>query len=480
MFRKHNNQKVLHACLSAVIIFLILTSLSAAGSQLQPQASGQASGCQPKWVAVDNEQGPSGYALKFNGMDNFVRVSNHSSLEPKTEMTIELWASIDGPQTYCTRLLRKAGDMQPGYYIAAAQSDRWMQVRFDGVANAGKTIRAMDNVEHTERVGSWHHFAGVYAQDYVAFYVDGKLIDKKPHEPGDLGHSPVDLFIGHGMVGNEYFKGMIDEVRIWNVARSPQEIQDNMSQSVPADSSGLAAYWKFDEGQGGIAHDSTRNQNHGTLENRFTASGRFKSIVENTSEEAADTFTYTKTVIAFNDMDEKEFFLYSGGKWNVKEGALLGSCQGGTEWATYKTAYNQISSVKIRGKIVSETPDVPSRKNCNFRLWIGPIHVVFNWEGANHNSFRNQTIVSIVSPHALRPGQLHDIEIKQIQDDVVVTVDKKEMYRTKAKLEGTVSFKSAWGSTIAIEELSIEGVPSPLAVVEAEKYDIPEQKPRTR
>ncbi len=252
--------------LSLVVIGLLLSTFLTAAQLMAEVDVDKASGNQPQWISVDDEQGPSGYALEFDGVSNFVRVPNHPSLEPKTEMTIELWAWIDGPQKYCSRLLRKAGGLKPGYLLAADQGDRRMQIRFDGVTNGPRTIRAADNVLHTERTGTWHHFAGVYAKEYVAFYVDGRLIDKQTHRPGDLRHSPIDLYIGYGIFGNEYFKGMIDEVRIWNVARTEQQIEANMNQSVAADSAGLAAYWKFDEGQGDIAHDSTSNQNHGHLE----------------------------------------------------------------------------------------------------------------------------------------------------------------------------------------------------------------------
>jgi len=219
----------------------------------------------PEWISVEDAQGPSGYALRFDGASNFVRVPNNPTLEPKEEMTIEMWACIDGPQSMNTRLLRKAGNMQPGYLLAADQvGDGRMQIRFDvgsGVIRAGSS-------KHTEYAGAWHHFAGVYAKDTIVFYVDGCPVDKQSHEPKEIMHSPVDLYIGHGAPGGptEYFKGMIDEVRVWNVARTPQQIEANMYRTIPVDTSGLAAYWKFDEGQGSIAHDSTSNQNHAYLE----------------------------------------------------------------------------------------------------------------------------------------------------------------------------------------------------------------------
>lgn len=261
----------------AVVIMLLLaaTTFTSARS-IEERMETSSSEDVPEWISVEDEQGPSGYALKFDGVSNFVRVPNNPSLEPKDEMTIEMWAYIDGQQALQTRLLRKAADMGAGYLLATDQGrDGRMQVRFD---DGRRTIRSADPAKHTDYIGSWHHFTGVYAKDYVAFYVDGKLMDKQPHGPQYIMHSPVDLYIGHGAPGGptEYFKGMIDEVRIWNIARTEQQIKDNMNSPVPSNSSGLAAYWKFDEGQGTIAHDSTSHQNHGRLE--YSPKKPFKNI----------------------------------------------------------------------------------------------------------------------------------------------------------------------------------------------------------
>ncbi|MBW8034918.1 MAG: DUF3887 domain-containing protein [Planctomycetes bacterium] len=261
----------------------------------------------PQWISVTNESGPKGYALKFNGAGDFVRVPNHPSLEPKSEITIEMWAWIDGPQTIYTRLLRKAGNGKPGYLFAANQDGRKMQIR---LGFRSTTIRAIDNVEHTERAGTWHHFAGVYGTEYVSFYVDGKLVNKQQHPQKDLMHSNIDLYIGNGFPGGstEHFKGMIDEVRIWNVARTEDQIKTNMARSVAADSDGLVAYWNFDEGKGSIANDSSRNKNHGKLEYQKTEQPtRFKnatSVAPKATAAKKPAIEIEKT--GFNDSDDDQ------------------------------------------------------------------------------------------------------------------------------------------------------------------------------
>ena len=61
--------------------------------------------------------------------------------------------------------------------------------------------------------------------------------------------------------------GQIDDVSIWNVARSQSEIQNNMHKILNGDESNLVAYYPFDHTSGTALSDRTTNDNDGTLKN---------------------------------------------------------------------------------------------------------------------------------------------------------------------------------------------------------------------
>lgn len=137
-----------------------------------------------------------------------------------------------------------------------------------------KKFPLADNSKSLQQ-GEWYHVAVTYDVDAktASIYVDGQLQSTIE----DFGNgSPVNLGVGDAVKWENVFligqslgtriqlirllNGEICEVRVWNVVRTQEEIYKNMYSVDPA-TPGLCAYWKFNEGKGNIAHDSTVNGN---------------------------------------------------------------------------------------------------------------------------------------------------------------------------------------------------------------------------
>jgi hypothetical protein len=88
--------------------------------------------------------------------------------------------------------------------------------------------------------GLYHHVAGTYDGTTLKLYVDGALSASQ----ADPGVFPVTVSGGGTLVVGEEFNGAIDEVRLWNVARSLSEIQINRNGEI-ANSPNLTGYWKL-------------------------------------------------------------------------------------------------------------------------------------------------------------------------------------------------------------------------------------------
>ncbi|MEI6411705.1 MAG: LamG domain-containing protein, partial [Bacteroidota bacterium] len=92
----------------------------------------------------------------------------------------------------------------------------------------------------------WYHIAGTYNGSMVKYYVDGCLVIEQPFS-GNLYQNNFLTAIGNqSSCQCEQFLGKIDEVRIWNVCRSQDEIRNNMLDlPSPILQTGLIAYYKM-------------------------------------------------------------------------------------------------------------------------------------------------------------------------------------------------------------------------------------------
>jgi hypothetical protein len=140
------------------------------------------------------------------------------------------------------------------------------------------------------------------------------------------------------------------------------------------------------------------------------------------------------------------------GQWGVRNGYLLMSNNpDATYVATYREYFKSMASVTIRGGLV------PPNKH-NFRVSVGPINIILNWEGGGENHFRGPTseTPTVSRPQVLVPGMIQEIQIRQDGEKIEVLIDGRPHFATKGGLEGTVSIYCNSGP-ITVQSLIIEG-----------------------
>jgi hypothetical protein len=114
--------------------------------------------------------------------------------------------------------------------------------------------------------GRWHFVAW----SGQTLYVDGQIVGSLKGFPGGgyfdqigTGYTkPSDPSTPGGWY---FFRGQIADVRIWNTARSADEIRQDMTSAQAGTDPDLDAYYPFDEGQGPTAHDLSSNHYDATL-----------------------------------------------------------------------------------------------------------------------------------------------------------------------------------------------------------------------
>jgi hypothetical protein len=195
------------------------------------------------------------YALQFDGITGSVNCGHDSSLNINTAITIEAWIFLDGdhPDGMSTMLRKEnnfllefgdAGNNVPEFVI-------WSNIGTIGLAG--------EEIEKYE----WHHLAGTFDGDTMRLFIDGLEISNMIFQGGISTVYGSDLYFGNN--GGERFNGKLDEIRLWNCARTQSEIQQYMYEQPTGLEPYLTGYWQFDEGIGDLTFDKTLNANHGTL-----------------------------------------------------------------------------------------------------------------------------------------------------------------------------------------------------------------------
>jgi regulation of enolase protein 1 (concanavalin A-like superfamily) len=109
----------------------------------------------------------------------------------------------------------------------------------------------------------WYHIALVVSNHMCSFYVDGQNAGTDDM-PADIPPINSPLTIAHSE-GASSFGGEIDEVRIWNHARTQAQIQAYMNCELTGSENGLLAYYQFNEQEEQTVYDSGPWGYHGTL-----------------------------------------------------------------------------------------------------------------------------------------------------------------------------------------------------------------------
>jgi PKD repeat protein len=115
-------------------------------------------------------------------------------------------------------------------------------------------------------LGRWQHVAATYDATigHVRMYLDGieSALEQSGSPSGSIrDNADIDLVIGNGPGVNYTFEGVLDEVRVWSVVRSPVDILESMCQYLAGSEEGLAGYWSMNEGYGDTLFDATSYHN---------------------------------------------------------------------------------------------------------------------------------------------------------------------------------------------------------------------------
>jgi PKD repeat protein len=170
--------------------------------------------------------GKHGSALSFNGSSSVVTVPASPSLDLTNGMTLEAWvnpSSMGG--SWRTVVFReRPNGMLYALYANNGGPNRPVGQVF--LANAEQNAAGTASVP----VNTWTHIAATYDGSAVRFYLNG--VQKASFSvSGSLAPSTRPLKIGGNSIWNEWFRGLIDDVRVYKRALTAAEITADMAAS---------------------------------------------------------------------------------------------------------------------------------------------------------------------------------------------------------------------------------------------------------
>lgn len=226
--------RLIMVCVSLAVINLMQTGQSYAkidpqtivGMWLLDEGAGKDAGDSSenghdgKVVGSEWVDGKFGKALEFNGKDDYVEVPDAENLDAIPQITVVTWARFDQfpPQHYSPvgkepvyRFI--IGQDGTGHFVVATGNNAWY---------SGGTVANGDGL----KLGQWHHLAGTYDGTLVKFYIDGKFAGKGPQEiSGDIVNNAAPFNMAKTIAGNvDYFEGIVDEVAVFSVALTDDDI----------------------------------------------------------------------------------------------------------------------------------------------------------------------------------------------------------------------------------------------------------------
>ncbi|MCU4164955.1 LamG-like jellyroll fold domain-containing protein [Carboxylicivirga caseinilyticus] len=233
-------------------------------------------------------------SLNFDGINDYVSVDN-GVLNDLQTATIEMWVKWNGSSQagsttnstprYGAVIARQKNSVFSNQIIALSESNpttasiTWRPYRHNVVAITSSVSPGNE----------WIHLAVCYTSGEHKMYVNGNLVGSSTLTGSVNNDISIPFTIGAWIGdGNSYGNVNIAELRVWNVLRTEEQIQNNMNISLNGNEDNLIAYYTFNQG---IANgdnttvtsltDLSINNNNGVL-NNFSLTGTTSNWVDDT------------------------------------------------------------------------------------------------------------------------------------------------------------------------------------------------------
>ena len=259
---------------SVCVLYLLILNFSFCISIFAQDSSNDEKTVQPKNLKLtDSDESIVDTALDLDGNGSYVEIFDSESINNiLDQVTVSAWIKCTAFPDGSSPIISKTDERDPEFknrsYFLNLRSDG--SIRF-ATSPKGESDVKLYSPTNAIELNTWTHIAGVIdaKNDNIKFFIDGIEVSNRDFMGvKSIYNSKLPLRIGwtqEEIPTHASVKGLIDEVRVWNIARSEADIRSDMVTQLNGDEPGLVGYWKFDEETDGIISDMSPNQNDGKL-----------------------------------------------------------------------------------------------------------------------------------------------------------------------------------------------------------------------
>lgn len=228
------------------------------------------------------DDSPQNVALNFDGVNDYVSIpSTVGNFDTNDNFTVSCWFRPDPTATHNQEIIDKWDNSNSSFFAftiryngsnGLVSAGQYSEPNFPGLAS------------NTDlRDGRWHHVAFTKNGSLLSLYVDGVPQGDVTDNASGTTINTLPLNIGRRGDGNNYFKGEIDEVRIWGIGKTATDIANERFCKTP---NGLGLFNSYSLSNG-VPHENNTlitqvqdavGTNHGTL-NGFAKTGDASNFV---------------------------------------------------------------------------------------------------------------------------------------------------------------------------------------------------------
>jgi hypothetical protein len=267
------------------------------------------------------------------GVVSYLRIPHHADFNLGTQWTIELFVRIPEIPSADVCVISK-GDRSlntVGFEICISPA-RLIRIEYDDSVGAAQTVAAVSALT----VGQGYHVSFRRNATALEVWIDGaqdntavvsanaNITNTQPILVGMRlldGNSDADIG-PEGGHGQDYFKGTVDDFRIWSTNRSNAEIADNAETELDSsDNSNLEGYWKFNEGTGytSVCDPNATNPSVKTAEFKWIGPRFVEGLVDESLQGAWEFDGYsTVGIIGYHTIYENLFSPAGAATWTVE------------------------------------------------------------------------------------------------------------------------------------------------------------------